>query len=74
MKDKRGVIRVTASIPEDIYDKLELIAVSEHRSLGSVIVQACDHYTRIRENRPEGYASSPEYLALLEQLKKDLGR
>jgi hypothetical protein len=74
MREKKEVIRVMAQIPLDIHEKLEKIALSEHRSVSSVVVQACDHYTKIRETRPEGYASSPEYLALLDQLKKDLGR
>ena len=63
-----------AQIPIDIHEKLEAIAISEHRSLGSVIVQACDHYLKRREAAPEVCETSPEYQALLNRLKKDLNR
>jgi len=65
--------RAMAQIPDDIYEKLEEIASSEHRSIGSVIVHACDNFIKVRSKK-SNIALSPEYQALLEQLKKDLGR
>ena len=50
MKDKEK-IRVTASFPVDIHQKLIEIADKQHRSVSSLIVQFCCEKIEQNENK-----------------------
>lgn len=69
------VIRVSIRFPPDVYGKLDELAKKEHRSIHSLVLEACDIFvneTAVR--RAAAIAeSSPEYQAILGRLKKDLG-
>lgn len=68
-------MRLTVTIPDDIYEKLDYIAKKQHRPIGSVVVEACDIFIN-REPVQEAIRvaiESEQYEELIARLKKDLG-
>jgi predicted DNA-binding protein len=70
-----GRVRISIGFPEEIYQKLEEIAKRQHRPIGSVILEACDHFLNERETREAVLVAeqSSEYKVLIKRLREDLG-
>lgn len=69
------VKRLSISFPEDIWEKLEQISERQHRSIPSVIVEACDRFLKESETRESVLIAeqSADYKAILKKIREDLG-
>jgi len=67
--DEKDVVRITISFPKALHQILDTHAKKQYRSINSLVLEACDQYLQAKAG-----ATSPEYIAFIEQLKKDLGR
>jgi metal-responsive CopG/Arc/MetJ family transcriptional regulator len=68
MVDEKDVIRITISFPKALHHIMDNHAKKQYRSINSLVLEACDHYLQQKLGD-----NSPEYLAFVGQLKKDLG-
>jgi metal-responsive CopG/Arc/MetJ family transcriptional regulator len=66
---------LSISFPDDLWGRLEQVAEKQHRSIPSVILEACDHFLNERETREAVLVAeqSSEYKVLIKRLREDLG-
>jgi hypothetical protein len=74
-KGGAGLKRMSVGFPPTLYDKLDAIAERQHRSIASVVIEACDLFVHSGQVRTATLIAeqSPEYQAILKKLAKDLG-
>lgn len=70
-----GKVRISVGLPDDIYEKLAEIAKKHHRTVASVVVEACDRFLKESETREAVLIAeqSEDYKAILKKLREDLG-